>query len=651
MGKAPLRPQARIPFAFLLAVAIFLSAADLRAQQPAQASAAAAGAAPLTFARTASPRDTLRSYTALMRQTQDALISYRRDKTAANFAALTAVRNQLFDLVDLREVPRASREQVAMETMASLADIFARIDLPALRDVPDTGTPGVDELPEFWRIPRTPIRIVRIDDGPREGEFLFAARTARIAPRFAARIEDKPLRVVGGIESWRELQVQLTGPLIPRAFEDAIPDVLKVPWLGTPAWKILVALALLALAVAALYAFHRRIAAHDDPSQLKALGRRLLTPIAICAAVYALHWFVQSQLKLFGDASAFWDALTVVVFYAVAVWVTWLLVLGLFEAIILSPAIPEESLDANLLRLLARVIGLVAGVFIAAYGAQEIGLPLFSVLAGLGVGGLAVALALRPTIENLIGGVILYLDKPIRVGDFCSYGDRMGTVEAIGVRTTQIRALDRTLVSIPNAQFADNEIINWAQCDKMLINPTIGVRYETTPDQMRFVLVSLREMLIAHPKIETETARVRMSEFADFSKNITIRIFALTNDWNEFHAIREDVLLRIDDIVTRAGIGFAFPSRTLYLGRDARPDEARGAVSEREVADWRQRGQLPFPTSPSERVAAIDGTLDYPPRGSASAQTSPEAIEAAAEPLAAPEADEADDPAKRERPR
>ena len=272
-----------------------------------------------------------------------------------------------------------------------------------------------------------------------------------------------------------------------------------------------------------------------------------------------------------------------------------------------------------------------------AYGAQKIGLPLFSVLAGLGVGGLAVALALRPTMENLIGGAILYLDKPVRVGDFCSYGEHMGTVEASGVRTTQIRALDRTLVSIPNAQFADQEIINWARCDKMLVDTKIGVRYETTPDQMRVVLISLREMLIAHPMVETETVRVRMTEFADFSKNISIRIFILTNDWNEFFAVREDLLLRVDEIVTQSGVGFALPSTTLYLGRDVVPDKEGAEISEQRIAHLRQRGELPFPTFSADRISALDGTLEYPPRG-CSSPTSTSGV--AAEPLATSESDD-----------
>ena len=187
----------------------------------------------------------------------------------------------------------------------------------------------------------------------------------------------------------------------------------------------------------------------------------------------------------------------------------WLVIRIFFEWVILSPRIPDKSLNASMLRLFGRMIGVIGGVIVLAYGAQEIGLPVFSILAGLGIGGLAIALAIRPTLENLIGGFIIFLDKPVEVGDFCEFGDRKGTVEMIGVRSTQIRDLNRTLISIPNAQFADMAIANWARCDKMQILGIIGLRYETEADQLRYVLARAREMFLAHPRIDNDTIRVR----------------------------------------------------------------------------------------------------------------------------------------------
>ena len=171
--------------------------------------------------------------------------------------------------------------------------------------------------------------------------------------------------------------------------------------------------------------------------------------------------------------------------YLSVVWIFWATVLVLFDWSILSPRIPDESLDANLMRLSARVIGFLGGVFILAYGAHALGAPIVGLVTGLGVGGLAVALAIRPTLENLIGGLILYTDKPVRVGDFCSFGANTGIIENIGVRSTQVRSMDRTIISVPNAAFADMEIVNWARCDKMRIQTTIGVRYETLQAKLK----------------------------------------------------------------------------------------------------------------------------------------------------------------------
>jgi MscS family membrane protein len=211
------------------------------------------------------------------------------------------------------------------------------------------------------------------------------------------------------------------------------------------------------------------------------------------------------------------------------------------------------------------------------------------------------------------------------------------------------------LVSIPNAQFADMEIVNWARCDEMLINEVIGLRYETTADQLRYFLAKLREMLHAHPRINSDTIRVRFSGYGDSSLNVTIRVYAQTREWNDFHAIREDIFLRVFDLVNEAGTGFAFPSRTIYLGKDEGLDTETAQRAADQVKVWRRSGRLPFPRYAPETLEKIDGTLDYPPKGSPEAGH--EDLEAAAgaerlsaEPLSDEEpvepANEEDDSAK-----
>ena len=565
--------------------------------------------------RTDSPRDTLSTFLRLRDELETALLDYRAKRSADGAERLSLLGAQFRALFDLSQLPRSSQEEVGSATFTYLLDILGRVEVPNLDDVPDEDAFEDDGLAQY-RIPGTPIRISRIDEGPRDGEFLFNGRTVRVAPRFYRAIEDLPLSSRLGIKSWRAVLPQLTGPLIPSAVVLAMPRSLWNLWLDTPIWKVIATILVVLIAALLLVGLHRWLARTEPDTRVGALSWSLLRPISIMAVAGLLIPFVDGQINTSGAFSTVVDMTTTVLIYFTTAWLFWLSVRLFFEWIILSPRIADQSLDANLLRLFAGAVGVVGVIIILAYGGQEMGLPILSMLAGLGIGGLAVALAIRPTLENLIGGVVLYVDKPVRVGDFCSFGDKTGTVETIGIRSTQVRATDRTLITLPNAQFADLEIINWAECDEMLINDTIGVRYETTPDQLRYLLAKLREMFHAHPRINSETVRVRFSGYGDSALNITIRVYAMTREWNDYHAIREDIFLRVYDVVTEAGSGFAFPSQTIYMGKDDGIDEETSKKAMEHVRAWRRSGKLPFPRYTPEHLESIDDTLDYPPKGS-----------------------------------
>ncbi|HXV77210.1 MAG TPA: mechanosensitive ion channel family protein [Candidatus Polarisedimenticolaceae bacterium] len=274
--------------------------------------------------------------------------------------------------------------------------------------------------------------------------------------------------------------------------------------------------------------------------------------------------------------------------------------------------------EARAILPLARRVAQGLLIAIAAISAlQNLGFNVTGLIAGLGVGGLALALASQKTVENLLGGVTLFVDQPVRIGDFCRFADgKLGTVEEIGMRSTRIRTLDRTLVSIPNSRFAELELENYAMRDRIWLSATIGLRYETSGDQLRFVLAGLRKMLVGHPRVCSEPLRVRLAGFGASSLDVELFAYVDTRDFNEFTAIREDILLRVIDVVEQAGTGFAFPSRTVYLGRDSGLDREACERAEASVRRWRETGTLPFPDLPDEEAAAIRDRLDYPPAGS-----------------------------------
>jgi MscS family membrane protein len=191
----------------------------------------------------------------------------------------------------------------------------------------------------------------------------------------------------------------------------------------------------------------------------------------------------------------------------------------------------------------------------------------------------------------------------------------VGTVEEIGLRSTRVRTLDRTLVTVPNAEFSTIQLENFAARDRIWYHPRLGLRYETTPDQLRFVLVELRRMLYSHPKIDPDPARVRFVGFGDSSLDLDIYAYVRTGDYNEYLEVAEDLNLRVMDIVAQAGTGFAFPSSTTYLAKDDGIDPERSASAEQAVAGWRERGELYLPAFPPEQIQELAGQLAWPPEG------------------------------------
>ena len=190
---------------------------------------------------------------------------------------------------------------------------------------------------------------------------------------------------------------------------------------------------------------------------------------------------------------------------------------------------------------------------------QNLGFNVNGLIAGLGVGGLAVALAAQETVKNFFGGIALITDQPVRVGDFCRFGDKMGTVEDISIWSTRVRTLERTVVAIPNGQFAGMQLENFAQRDRIWLHTTVGLQYGTTPEQVRCVLTDLRTMLASHPQVHRDSARACFVGFGGPALHIELSAYILTAKLDEFLAIREDIFLQIMDIVERSGGRIAAP--------------------------------------------------------------------------------------------
>jgi MscS family membrane protein len=262
-------------------------------------------------------------------------------------------------------------------------------------------------------------------------------------------------------------------------------------------------------------------------------------------------------------------------------------------------------LGERILKALIFVLGALAVL-------GNLGFNMSTALAGLGIGGLAIGFGAQKTIENLFGGVSVLGDEVFRVGDVCRFGDRTGVVEDIGLRSTRIRTEDRTLVAIPNGTVATINLENFSRRDKILFKTNLGLRPETKADHMRFVLAEIRRLLYSHAKIETNTVRVRLTDIANNSLNVEVVAYILTQDFNEFAAVREDLLLRMMDVMENSGGGLALPSQTLYLSRDPGVEKEKADAAVKKVAELRDSKQLPFPDFHDEDISSFKGSIEYP---------------------------------------
>jgi len=271
------------------------------------------------------------------------------------------------------------------------------------------------------------------------------------------------------------------------------------------------------------------------------------------------------------DAMRYLDDIIRVITVLVVFWA----LLGVVELAIAIAASRPWAMARPASRSLLAILGRGVKVAILFAGIvtmlSELGIPVASLVAGLGIGGLAIALAGQKTVEHLFGTVSIGFDQPFAEGDFVSIDGTVGTVETIGLRSTRIRTLDRTLVTIPNGLLAEMRSEVFSVRDRIRLYTTIGLTYDTTQDQMKAVLKGFEEVLRDHPAIWPDAMTVRFKGFGASSLDIDVMAWFMTSDWAKFQEIRQGVLLQFMGVVEREGCDFAFPTQTVHVIKDEPP--------------------------------------------------------------------------------
>jgi len=503
---------------------------------------------PLAPLDTSSPRATLQSF----RETVDRIFAIVRAEGAAAQRRPESghLMRQALSCLDLTTVPSSLVNSEGGEAAVCLKEVLDRIPLPAPADIPDAAAVQAAGL-KRWRLPGTEIWLVRIADGNREGDFVFSTDTVSQAKRFYGRARQLPYRPDAGSPGLLEMYVEAGGWMIPEAFIRSLPAWAHMPVGGETPWQW-AATALLALAAIAAVAKAWRLMRSLSESHRHATIASLVFPATLVAMSLAADYLLTFQIRLTGDTLLAAKVVLRVTNLAGVVAGVMVLMSWLSDLLIQTRGAAHEGIETQLIRLGGKVLTFVTVAWIVIQAADSLGLPVTPLVAGLGAGGLAVALASQYTVENLIAGLVIFADKPVRIGDECLYGSIRGRVEQIGLRSTRIRGEDRSLISVPNAEFAKQQLVNFSQRDHIPLKIPLSLPGGTPPRRLRSLLARLRQVLVDHPRLADKPVDARLTGQSGDALTVELTAMALTEDEQDFAVIREDVLLAVMELVQDA---------------------------------------------------------------------------------------------------
>jgi len=533
----------------LLLLACLLTAAD---PPPAVAPVDwAAIESKLTPVKTDSPRDTMRSFMQSMDRHVQAL---RERERKADAWLEDAVR-----CLDLSSANIVGRDVIGREAARHLKEVIDRVIVIDYDKVPS------EAEVKRWRLRGTEIAIHRIESGEHAGEFLFTPDTVARAKDFYLKVQDVPLlpgTLGGGFHApWQE---------------DLVPARLKGEVFGVAYWQwlLIASLIFVGLVMRQVVRFagflikqatKRTGATWDDE-----LVDALIGPVTHLGTTGV--WF--ASLHLLGVTGT---AYTVIAFLIKAAFFINLAYLAFKVAGFLGNQLEQrvvarhQDINQGLLALLKQTLKILALVFCLLLGAQNMGMDVASLIAGLGIGGLAFALAAKDTLANLIGSVMIMLDRPFRIGDFIIACGAEGTVEEIGFRCTRVRTLANSLLSVPNSNLVLANIDNLGAREYRRVRETYSLVYGTDPAQVEAFCAGVRAILASRPEVKQDAIVVNFNALGASSLDVLANYHLKVPTWDAELVVRQEVLLDIVRLATRLPVEFAFPTQTLHVASLPKP--------------------------------------------------------------------------------
>lgn len=538
---------------------------------------------PLKPIDTSSPRATLQGFLEFTNKAYDEgyglIITYMDSSalylTAEEIAHFKQVRHFQVSAeraLDLDDLPPAIADETARRVMIQLKEVLDRIELPPIESVPDAQMMAKSEF-KYWVIPNTEIRIQRVAKGARAGEYLFSPDTVKRLPAFYASIKNLSYKAnasVGWFEftTYSPAGVALAlNNLVPPRWLLATPhkQPARSTFLDQPAWRwlgIAIILAVGFIFVRLCFRLSRYWRSRADSSEQWV---DLLRPLSVVLTAHMAAFMLGEVLRISSGVYVVFTLSLWTLFYLALTWMTWVTGGAIATSVINKEHLLTSSIDSQLIRLVLRLITFIVAIAILVIGADRIGLPAYSVLAGLGVGGLAVALAAQQTIANLIGSLIIMIEKPFSVGDSIKLTDAEGVVESVGFRSTRIRTGHNSLVTIPSSQVVDSTVDNMALRDYRKIKFNLGLVYDTPIQKIKDFVDGVKHILESHPDTRKDDLQVFFYQFGSHSLDILVDFFLKVPDRMDELTEQQRIFLEILHLTEIIGVKFALPTQTLHI--------------------------------------------------------------------------------------
>ncbi len=541
----------------------------------------------ITVADTSSPRATLKSFIDGCNEIYE-LIHAKKflDRTAPEQNELVA---RILDCIDTSELPAFTREERAGEVAVCLKEILDRVKLPPWDEIPDTEdiekAGGFEKL-SHWRIPGTRITIAHVEKGSRRHEYLFSPGTVERAARYFHQVQPKEYRKEGDgpevSENFYQWYFSVPGHPALAAIVSWLPERMQRgrTW-GLANWKWPGLLVTLLTAITLMVVAYRLQAYFARRWRKKGLARYWLTilfPIAAMLVPLVFGYVTWNHLTVRGTPLYILTFLSTTTTFFAALVVVFGVSKRIAESIIASPQINPHGLNAQLIRIVSQTFSIVATAILFIVVGQYLGIPIATLIAGAGIGGVALAFGAQDTLKTLFGTVMLMADKPFRVGERIIFGKYDGVVEDIGLRSTKIRLLTGHQVTIPNGELAGTDIENVGRRPHIRKISDIHIPLDTPREKLEKAIAIIRAALNSRKGMDPEfPARVFFTDFVPTAFNIRVIYWYNPPNYWDFLAFSEKVNLEILRAFEEHGIQFSLPFRVAYTSvkSEEKPIEVR----------------------------------------------------------------------------